>query len=138
MIRKNPEISLIPGLVNGFALGERDHAGNQNRVDDEVRAGGETEQKGMQLAQHRIERPVKHCVRRHDGHRDGARAEGDPDRLWARARPPETLNNSPRDAQNNSFGQTELNDADQDKKEIHRERGKHHRQPDLQTRRSES
>ena len=51
-----------------------------------------------------------------------------------RARPPEALHNRSRDAEHNRFGQTELNDADQDKKEIHRKRGENHRQPDLQAR----
>ena len=81
MIRQNPEISLIPGPVNGFALGQRDDAGNQNRIDNEIGAAARPSSSGMQFAQERIERSVKHRVRRHDGQADRAGAEGDLDRL---------------------------------------------------------
>ena len=36
VIGKNPEVCLIPGLIDGFALGQGDDASDENRIDNEV------------------------------------------------------------------------------------------------------
>ena len=92
----------------------------------------------MQLAQQPPERPVEQRVRRQDRHADGTGAEGDADGFRPRAGTPQALHNRARDAQYNRLGKTELNNANQNEKEINRECGEHHRQPYLKTGRQDS
>ena len=73
-------------------------------------------------------------MRGHHGQTDRTGAERDLDRLGLNAWPPEALHHRSRHAQQHGFGQAELHNPYQNDQKIHRKRGKHHRQTDLQAR----